>query len=208
MGRAGVLRLVTTPGGGRRLADVLREFRDEHPGVRVDLRPANARKPQAVLSGEVDVALLRTDPGLPGLQVVELWAEPWCVILAGDHPLAGRDRISLRELADDPIVRIGRGAMSEELLELCRGAGLEPRTGPILASLEDAFAEIAATSSWTLLSEGGTDGGESYGVASVAIADELPPLRLLACVRGQPSPPARAFIALARRIQTAAARSS
>jgi DNA-binding transcriptional LysR family regulator len=199
-GRAGVLRLVTTPGGGQVLAAVLRAFRAEHPSVRVDLRPARAPKPQAVLGGEVDVALLRTDPGLPGLRVVELWAEPWCVVLAGDHPLAGRDRIALTELADHPLVRIGRGAMSEELLELCRGAGLEPRTGPVLASVDDAFAEIGASRSWTLLTDTAVTGGERYGVCAVAIADDLPPLRLLACVRAEPSPPARAFIALAERV--------
>jgi DNA-binding transcriptional LysR family regulator len=209
-GRAGVLRLATTPGGGTRLASLLRAFRAEHPHVRVDLRPAAAPKPQAVLAGELDVALVRVDPGLPGLRVVELWAERWCVVLARDHPLARRETLALAELAGHPLVRIGRGAVSEELLELCRAAGLEPREGPILRSVDDAYAEIAASRSWTFMTEAAGD-VEPYGLATVAISDDLPPARVLACVRGEPSPPARAFLALARRVagaQTAAARSS
>ena len=199
-GRAGVLRLATTPGGGTQVASVLRAFRAEHPNVRVDLRPAGAPKPQAVLGGEVDVALVRTDPELPGLQVVELWSEPWCVVLAGDHPLAGRESIALTELAGDPLVRVGRGAMRDELLELCRGAGLEARTGPILGSMDDAFAEIGASRSWTLLTKAGATGGERYGVAAVDIQDDVPPARVLACIRAEPPPAARAFLALARRV--------
>jgi DNA-binding transcriptional LysR family regulator len=210
-GRAGVLRLATTPGGGTRLAAVLRAFRAEHPNVQVDLRPADAPKPQAVLGGDIDVALLRVDPGLPGLRVVELWAEPWWVVLAGDHPLARRETLALAELAGHPLVRIGRGAMSEELLELCRGAGLEPRTGPILRSLDDAYAEIAASRSWTFMTEAARGDIDRYGLAIAAIADDLPPARVLGCVRSEPSPQARAFLALALRVaqtSAAAARSS
>jgi DNA-binding transcriptional LysR family regulator len=209
-GRAGVLRLATTPGGGARLAAVLRAFRAEHPRVRVDMRPAGASKPQAVLGGDIDVALVRVDPGMAGLQVVELWAEPWGVVLAADHPLAGRESLALAELAEHPLVRIGRGAMSEELVELCRRAGLEPRDGPILGSADDAYAEIAASRSWTFMTEAAA-GLERYGVTFVAITDDLPPARVLACVRGEPSPPARAFLALAQRVaqtSAAAARSS
>ena len=101
--------------------------------------------------------------------------------------------------------------MSEELLELCRGAGLEPREGPILGSADDAYAEIAASRSWTFMTEAAGD-LEPYGLATVAISDDLPAARVLACVRDAPSPPARAFLALAHRVarndQTAAARSS
>jgi DNA-binding transcriptional LysR family regulator len=185
-GESGVVRVAGTPGGGEALQTLLARAREAHPGLRVELRPGE-HKLQDVLSGALDVALVRGDPPVPGIAYTELERQAWRAIVSASHPLARRGRVRLAALAADPLVTIGpsrRAVGAARLFELCRRAGVTPAAGPTVPSVEDAFVVISGSRAWTLLGER----NQAPGVAALELEDPLEPLRVLLAHRADPQP--------------------
>jgi DNA-binding transcriptional LysR family regulator len=83
---------------GSRLA---RAYREQHPGIRVRIRETDFSDPTTGLrTGLVDVALTRAPFDDTGIVTHVLRSDPVGVVLRDDDPLAGRDRLSLADLAD------------------------------------------------------------------------------------------------------------
>jgi DNA-binding transcriptional LysR family regulator len=91
-------------------APIVRAYRRAHPGVRVVLRDVTSNGVDAIVGGEVDVALCRPpissfdDARLLSVDVV---AEPRAAILSKHHRLAGADHISIEDLRHDRFVAVG-----------------------------------------------------------------------------------------------------
>jgi len=90
---------------------IIAAFARRRPGWRADMQQAAWSDPTAGLAcGDVDVALLRLPfPGQDDVRIEVLLTEPRWAVLPATHPLAAYDRISFRELWDEPFV-----AASEE----------------------------------------------------------------------------------------------
>ncbi|WP_169542070.1 LysR family transcriptional regulator [Solirubrobacter soli] len=84
---------------------------------------------ERVRSGELHLSVAFQDAALErrehdGLERHDILREPFLVGLAPGHPLADRDTVELRELADDP----WSAASTDGLIaRACRAAGFEPR---------------------------------------------------------------------------------
>jgi DNA-binding transcriptional LysR family regulator len=131
MGEVGVLRLGFGPTLMlSTLAQVVRVYRQRHPGVRMDLRElATAEQMDALLRGDLDLGFVRgaeTDPRLH----VELFArEPLLIALNRDHAAAGQARVPLAVLSGEPWVLFPRAIapqLHEQVMRLCRQAGFTP----------------------------------------------------------------------------------
>jgi len=85
---------------------IIAAFTRRRPGWRVDMRGASWLDPTAGLaSGDTDAALLRLPfPGQDTLRTEVLFTEARWVALPAAHPLAGRERVSFRDLWDEPFV--------------------------------------------------------------------------------------------------------
>lgn len=142
--RPATLRLGTSPGLGTRVAAVMDRLGASGIAVELDARPVAAQL-AAVRSGELDAALVRVGAPRPGLRAVRLWSEPLRAALPAAHPLAGRDRVRLDELADLP-ARIPDPAcdplLRDAVLDAFRAAGLAPRLGRQSTTVEDTLLEI------------------------------------------------------------------
>lgn len=81
-------------------------FRTEHPGVAVTVRHVGGSENIAsnVVDGELDLGILSLPGEYPGLELTELGSEPMQLACAQEHRLAGREVVSLAELADEPFV--------------------------------------------------------------------------------------------------------
>lgn len=81
------------------LPDILVAFYQDHPGVQVRLEHQIY-----YLDGELGVKQHRMDCAFftgecpPGLDMVPLYTEPYYLVVAKDHPLAGRRAVSLQDL--------------------------------------------------------------------------------------------------------------
>jgi DNA-binding transcriptional LysR family regulator len=80
---------------------LLAAFRQRHPGVDIRIREADFTDPTAgVRAGLADVAVTRTPFDRTGITTLVLRSDPVGVVLRAGDPLAGRDVVHVRELAD------------------------------------------------------------------------------------------------------------
>ncbi|WP_353946363.1 LysR family transcriptional regulator [Streptomyces sp. HUAS MG91] len=113
------------------LPRVSRTVRARLPGITLDLR-GELLTPELVeglTSGTYDLAVLRGRVAGEGLRVTSLRSEPLVAVLPAHHPLAGRPRIPLRALADEPFVvhpSRSRSSMYDLVLAACERAGFSP----------------------------------------------------------------------------------
>ncbi|MHB1344453.1 MAG: LysR family transcriptional regulator [Thermoleophilia bacterium] len=116
----------------------LASFSRNFPGIEVSLMEAGAgRLERAVLDGSADFAIV-SDPNAPdSLEVTPLLAEELFLVAPSHHPLAQRTSVSLRELADEPLVMLGPSfTLGPQVMDFCRKAGFEPRVAYETGALE------------------------------------------------------------------------
>jgi DNA-binding transcriptional LysR family regulator len=114
------------------LPRLVRALRDELPGVDVSVRGEMLAPAQiaALLSGEIDLALLRPPVEQPGVLVETVRRDRLLVALPEGNALATRDDLSVSDLRDEEFVAHaghGRSVMNSILFAVCADAGFVPR---------------------------------------------------------------------------------
>ena len=134
--RGGRLRLTTfTTAGATVVPKAIVAFRHRHPGVELTLGPEEPQDGLVCLrAGEADIALTVATTFDPpacddDIDHVHLLDDPMYLMLAADHPLAGRSRLRLADLADDDWIlgSSNRCPDARILVHACQQAGFEPR---------------------------------------------------------------------------------
>jgi DNA-binding transcriptional LysR family regulator len=129
-GDAGPLRIGTYQSvGARVLPELLREFCVEWPQVDVTLQESADDRDllELVERGELDLSfvVLPLEPG--PCEAVELFRDPYVVVVPADSQLASRDRPpSLRELLDHPLISNRTCRTTQHVEDRLRRAGREP----------------------------------------------------------------------------------
>lgn len=144
---------VTTAGGSSltvgTIADTAEEagtvlaaaFRQQNPGVDVRIREADFTDPTAgVRAGLVDIAITRTPFDRTGISALMLRADPIGVVLRADDPLAGRDVVHLRDLADRQWFQLPEGT---DPMWRAYWNGVKPgenlRDGPVVRTITECL---------------------------------------------------------------------
>ncbi|GLY43127.1 LysR family transcriptional regulator [Amycolatopsis sp. NBRC 101858] len=144
-GPAGVLRIGTAAGATARLERGIDALREQSPAfgfVLVDLPPAE--RLDALRQGEIDLALARGVTAAPGVRVLPAWTEPLFAVVSARHPAAGREVVSVAELADGDL-RVHDPAVLRE-------AGVPVRPGRPAGTVQDTIVEVGADPrAWTVL---------------------------------------------------------
>jgi DNA-binding transcriptional LysR family regulator len=84
------------------LLGVLAQFRRRHPRIRVEVKRSLASEiPSEVLGRDVEIGVVTYRPLQPGLTVVPLATDEIVLLVAPSHALAGRARVSIRELGGE-----------------------------------------------------------------------------------------------------------
>ena len=129
-GDAGPLRIGTYQSvGARILPELLREFFAGWPQVEVTLQESADDRDliELVERGELDLSfvVLPLDPG--PYEVVELFRDPYVLVIPAGSQLASRDRApSLRELLDHPLISNRTCRTTQRVEDRLRQAGREP----------------------------------------------------------------------------------
>jgi DNA-binding transcriptional LysR family regulator len=148
-GRAGTLRLGTSPGLADRLHRGVTALRQTSPDVGLVLvQGTPAAHGAAIRAGELDLALVRGPVGGPGLRTVELWREPLHAVLPAAHPAAAAPALPIDELAGMVLRlpdRTAEPALHDTVLAGCHAAGFVPRFGRPMGSAQDTVVEIGAS---------------------------------------------------------------
>ncbi|PRY38359.1 DNA-binding transcriptional LysR family regulator [Spirosoma oryzae] len=105
---------------------VLARFQDHSPEVSLSLLSGNTDQiEQALLNNDIDLGLVEGRTHHSDIRYTPFVKDELVLVCRADHPLAGRDEITLDELKTVPIALRERGSGSLEVVEhALRGAGL------------------------------------------------------------------------------------
>ena len=139
--------------GLHRLPPLLRRFGRSHPRAALDLRFLDSEQAWAeVLHGRLELAITTLGPAAAPLHTVPVWDDRLEFVVAPDHPLAGRERVGLEEIAAHPAVlpdantfthRIVAGRFAE--------AGLAPRLRMTTNTMETLKMLASVGLAWSVL---------------------------------------------------------
>ena len=107
-------------------------FRRDHPRVRITLERTavgeHGRISSQLATRRADLELTANRVYGQGVAWQPVLREPLVLAVALTHPLAGRDRVDLVEVAEEPFVmRAAPSGMRDQVRDLCRSAGFEPQ---------------------------------------------------------------------------------
>lgn len=142
----------------------VRELRHRHPDADVRVQHLDWNEPrQALLDHRVDAAVARLPFPTDQLDVTILYDEPRVVVVPLDHRLAGKESVTLDDIADEPLPRVRDSdpVWSAFWRIEPRPDGSRAPDGPLIEAIEDKFEVIAA--------------GEAVAIATVAIGRVLRP---------------------------------
>ena len=150
--RAGRVRVIAMPAyGDGLLSTVIGRFVAGHPGIRVELETApKAGVIGPVVTEQFDLGLVTLPVPESGLEVLPLASHEACCVCPRGHPLAGRAKLALTQLAEQPLVALSPGSPFRTAVEqLFEQAGLAPsivaeaRTQRAICNMVAAGAGIA-----------------------------------------------------------------
>jgi DNA-binding transcriptional LysR family regulator len=149
-GKTGALRLSFVPSAGVDVVpQLLRAFRQDHPDVKLILRAETTSHQLAALAeGSVDLGIV-VPPLHEGRQLrLKMFCErELALAVPGTHALAGRQRVQLRQLANEAFVglpvREGPGFESV-VVNACQECGFVPRFVQTASQMQAVLALVAA----------------------------------------------------------------
>lgn len=156
---SGRVRMAANMSFAQQSLAAIAQLRGDHLDVEIEfiIKSFNQRI-DAVLGGDVDLALIRGGLERPGLAVQQLWVDDLVVAMSQSHPLAGADEVGLAELGSYPLLL--PSARDQVLLHnVIRDAfdrhGLDrPRQAPPLPVDHTATMELLNhPDEWTVLYE-------------------------------------------------------
>jgi len=140
--------------GLHRLPPVLRAFTNRYPDVDLDIQFMDSEDAcEAVLHGrlELGIVTLPTEP-IDNLIVLPIWDDPLAVVVAPTHPLAGKKRPRLTDLAQHPAVLPDDRTYTHRIVTAAlREHGVAPRVRMATNYLETLKMLVAIGLGWSVL---------------------------------------------------------
>lgn len=88
---------------GKVLKDFNKENRNKNIMIHVQINNASRKIEKDVLSGDVDIAI-SSSPFVKGLNRILFMKQPLMVFLQKGHPLAGRRRLTIEDIKEEPMI--------------------------------------------------------------------------------------------------------
>jgi aminoethylphosphonate catabolism LysR family transcriptional regulator len=203
--RSGRLRVIAD--SAHHLLHILGSFRRRHPRIEIVITSGNSEQVTAALHAyEAELGVLGEIPQAGEFEVVPLGTSPLIAFVARDHALAGREKMTLAEIAGAALVLREPGSKTRHAFETAAAArGLTVRAA-IEAQGREAVRElVAAGSGIGIVSR--AEFGRDDRLVPIEIADcDIVMDEALICLRERASGKLmRTFLDLARRMVPPAA---
>lgn len=180
---------------------ILRAFRLRYPDVRVSLREmSTGSQIEALAEGKLDIGFARpaSDTLPAGVAGRRILREPLVLALPSDHPMAGRDRLSMAQVAGEGLVmnprHIGTG-LYDKINQLCQAAGFTPRIAVEAHQMSTMIRLVSAGLGMAVVPQAMCRVGFD-GVVFAAIDDPGAFIDLILIHRGTISPATQNFLAV------------
>ncbi len=123
----------------------VRNLRRQHPDADVQTLHLEWNEPrEALLDHRVDAAVTRLPIRTDGLHVTILYDEPRLLLVPLDHRLAGKESVTLDDIAGEPIPRFSDPAWNAYWRIDPRPNGSPAPDGPLVDAIEDKNELVAA----------------------------------------------------------------
>lgn len=191
--------------GGVDLPLLLATFHERHPGVELAVREEPSDTLASMLRADaLDVAFISPTDRIDrhGLELLLLATEELVAVLPPHHRLAGRRRLRLAELREEPFIGFGEGgALRHLLIQAAAEAGFEPHMAFESSEVQRIRSLVARGMGVTVLPRSGVQ-NPGADVAVVALTDPKPTRDVSLAWRAdrRHAPAARAFLQLAREL--------
>ena len=127
------------------VTSAVRELRRQHPDAEVRVVHLEWDEPrQALLDHRVDAAVTRLPFQTGGLDVSVLYDEPRALLVSVDHRLAGKESVTLDDVADEPMPRAPDPAWNAFWRVDPRPDGSSAPDGPLIEDVVDKLELIAS----------------------------------------------------------------
>ncbi len=161
-GRAAAARAAARPSritigytSGLIITPALRELRHQHPDAEVHTLQLPWNEPrEALLDRRVDAVVTRPPIRPDGLELTILYEEPRVLLIPRSHRLAGKESVTLEDIADEPVPRLPDAAWNAYWRIDPRPDGSPAPDGPLVNGVEDKLELIAAGQAVAIVSLG------------------------------------------------------
>ena len=168
--------------------------------------------PSALLERRVDVVVSRLPFPTEGLSVTVLYEEPRVLLIPVGHRLAGKEYVTLDDIADEPVPRFSDEEFNAFWRVDPRPDGRPAPDGPLVRHLEDKLELVAAGEAVSLAPAGAVKKGLRPDLTTVPVEGVAPIQVVLATRAGEENRPllaafracAEAHLTPANRTATAA----
>ena len=127
------------------ITPAVRQLRRQHPDADVQTLHLDWNEPRrALLDHRVDAAVTRLPLQTDGLQVTILYDEPRLLLVPVDHRLAGKESVTLDDIAGEPIPKMPDPVWNAYWRIDPRPDGTPAPDGPLVDAIEDKNELIAA----------------------------------------------------------------
>jgi DNA-binding transcriptional LysR family regulator len=165
------------------ITPAVRELRHREPDADVQTMHLSYREArEALLDHRADAVITRMPVGTDGLHVTVLYDEPRELLIPRDHRLAGKESITLDDIADEPMPRLPDPAWNAYWRIDPRPDGTPAPDGPLVNDVEDKLELIAAGQAVAIVSAGIRAGRMHPDVTTVPL-DGIEPSHVVLATR-------------------------
>lgn len=209
-GEVGQLRLgFTVIASYSAVPAAVREFRTAYPDVRVELVERNSPALEvALLTGEIDLAILHPPLASGQLGTSSLPAERLMLALPADHHLAGNPQVTMADLAGEELLiapRLVGPRIYDRIIAHFQAAGVSPNIVQEVTPMTTLVGLVAAGVGTGFVTQGIARVARS-GVAFVEVVPEPPRLPIVAAWLGKAPDATSALFLEIMRSQAGAAK--
>ncbi|WP_170134978.1 LysR substrate-binding domain-containing protein [Acuticoccus kandeliae] len=171
---SGVLRIAVPPAfSGGFIQRVVRKLTDEDDTVRLSILSYNSEEAvDLVASGLCDLGYVMTPVAPSRVLVGEVMTVPSFAILPATHRLAGRERISVRDMQGEHFVSMGEGTASRQRIDALFASHNVERVARIEARWSLAvIGLVGAGLGWAIVEGFSAQAAPAFGCVAIPLAE-------------------------------------
>jgi DNA-binding transcriptional LysR family regulator len=177
-------------------------FQSRYPQVELAVALGNTLfVRQELMERRADLAILPGIKGHQNIHAVPLWQHTAVLIVPKNHPWAGRESVTLEQIASEPMVRREDGSMTQKKIDdAFKQAGLKPRFVLEFGSREALCEAVGAGLGCGIVWDSEAQGSTRFHVIPIRAA-QIHSTDYIACLKSELTRPVvRAFLDVAATV--------